>query len=135
MAMDSGMQSGMFQAAYQGAQNTSKQELAQRQALFQNLVAATDDSAWISSHFPGFANWTPTGGGTGSYQPGANAPLMAVGGNASLNIPANNSGQNNNQQAQADYYKYLIEKDKKLGTPDNSGNTSNATNSYSNLWS
>jgi hypothetical protein len=134
MAMDSGMQNSMMQAGIQGAQHTNDQELAQRQALFQNLVSAMDDSSWINQHFPQFSSWVPSGGSSQGYQPGSNAPMIAPRGNFQM-AQGSNPGQNNNQQAQADYYKYLIEKDKKLGSPDNSGNPSNTQNSYSNLWS
>ena len=132
--MNSGMQNSFMQAGIQGAQHTNDQELAQRQALFQNLVSATSDSQWIMQHFPQFASWTPSGSTSQGYQPGSNAPMIAPRSNFQM-ASGSNPGQNNNQQAQADYYKYLTEKDKKLGSPDNSGNSSNATNSYSNLWS
>jgi hypothetical protein len=81
MAFSQGMQDqtygAMLQAGIQGAQHTNDQELAQRQALFQNLKAATNDSEWIMQHFPQFASWTPTGSTSAGYQPGSNAPMMA----------------------------------------------------------
>jgi len=79
-------------AAIQGAQNTSRQELAQRQALFQNLVGAMDDGQWLMQHFPDFWGWNSTGGGGGGYEAGTNAPIVsAAGGGSSSSSSQENS--------------------------------------------
>jgi len=125
-SLGSGTGSTMQDMFFNGIQNTNKQEYNQRQALFQNLVGAADDSAWLMQHFPNFANWTPTGGGTGGYQAGSNAPQAYAGTHYSPNVAqsSNQMASANDQQAQADYYKYI--------TGQGQGQSSGG---YSSLWS
>ena len=93
--MSQGMQDqafgGLFQAGVQGAQNTSRQELMQRQKLFQGIMGAMDDSEWLRQHYPNFFGWTPSGGGGGGYVEGANAPTMVAASN--FNMPSRGSSE------------------------------------------
>ena len=139
MGGGAGFMGSMIDTGIQGAQNTSKQEYNQRQALFQNLVASADDSAWLMQHFPNFANWTPTGGGTGGYQAGSSAPQAYAGNKIESNFAGNMGADANRKQqqpvldanvsakkAEAAYYDYL------RGQGGGSGSSSSG---YSSLWS
>jgi hypothetical protein len=135
--MGAGTTGSWIDVGIQGAQNTSKQEYNQRQALYQNLVQATDDSAWLNAHFPNLFSWTPSGSGGGGYQPGSNAP-QAYAGNPIKSDFAGAMGSDadrkqkqpsmdadaRNKNAQAAYNEYLG----KQGGGSGGG-------SYSNLWS
>ncbi len=128
--MGQGGYGSMIDTGVQMAQNTSKQEYNQRQALIQNLMGAMDDSEWLRQHYPNFYGWNSQGGGGGGYEAGSAAPQTYAGNPIKSDFASSMGGQNKNQDAQANYYNYLMEKDKKLGS--DSGETSSG---YSSLWS
>ena len=100
---NSGFIGSMIDTGIQGAQNTNKQEYNQRQALYQNLVQATDDSAWLNAHFPNLFSWTPSGSGGGGYQAGSNAPQAYAGNPIKSDFAGSMGNDANRKQNQSQF--------------------------------
>lgn len=120
----SSTQNSLMQAGIQGAQNTSRQELAQRQMLFQNLSAAMNNNEWLRQHYPNFYGWTPSGGGGGGYEAGANAPTMQTSSNFNM---ASDTSQ---QQANAAFTRWQMEQQQKQNPTGNAQSTQSIYSKY-----
>ena len=132
------MGSEMMNLGINGIQNTNKQEYNQRQALFQNIMRAMDDSAWLMQHFPNFYGWNSQGGGGGGYEAASNAPqayagkhydpnVQGLGGNSGGLRTADTASLGNVVVAPNDYYKSPGASSMGMGGGISGG--------YSSLWS
>ncbi len=87
-----------------------------------------DDRVWLMRHFPNFYGWNSQGGGGGGYQEAQQAPTQTTFQNLGSSMQGQPliNAQTNKTNAEAEFYKFLLNKNKP---------GSSTISSFSSLWS